>query len=129
MAKRRSVQTGDFKHRNPIPPASRIGNLVMSGRISGRDSATDVVPDTMEEQCRAMFANMRVVVEAAGGTTDDIIKLTVWLKDLNDRRALNAEWEKMFPDPESRPARQAILLAGAEGKVLIACDFVAVINE
>ena len=53
----------------------------MSGVILGRDPATGSMPDGLEAQCRKTFAHIKATVEAAGGTTDDIIKMTVWLKD------------------------------------------------
>ena len=79
-ARRKSIHIGGFKHANPIPNACRIGNLVMSGVILGR-SNDGKMPETLEAQCANMFAHMKATVEAAGGTTDDIIKMTVWLKD------------------------------------------------
>src|SRR6201993_838526 len=99
--------SGGFKHVNPIPNACRIGNLVMSGVILGRDS-DGKMPETLEAQCANMFAHMKATVEAAGGTTDDIIKMTVWLKDRSQRGPVNVEWLKMFPDEDSRPARHAL---------------------
>ncbi len=44
-----------------------------------------------------MFVHMKATVEAAGGSTDDIIKMTVWLKDRTHRGPVNVEWLKMFP--------------------------------
>ena len=67
QSRRRSIHIGGFKHANPIPNASRIGNLVMSGVILGRD-AEGKMPDSMEAQCANMFAHMKAIVEAAGGT-------------------------------------------------------------
>lgn len=64
-------------------------------------------PD-IETQCANMFAHMKAIVEAGGGTTDDIIKVTIWLKDRTQRSPVNVEWLKMFPDEESRPARHAL---------------------
>jgi 2-iminobutanoate/2-iminopropanoate deaminase len=84
-ARRRSVHIGGFKHANPIPNACRIGNLLMSGVILGRDPVTGTMPKTIEEQCAHMFAHMQAIVEAGGGTTDDIIKMTVWLQDRTQR--------------------------------------------
>ena len=125
-ARRTSIHIGGFKHVNPIPNACRIGNLVMSGVILGRD-ADGKMPETLEAQCANMFAHMKATVEAAGGTTDDIIKMTVWLKDRSQRGPLNAEWLKMFPDEHSRPARHS-QLADMEGGSLVQCDFTAVID-
>ena len=125
-ARRKSIHIGDFKHANPIPNACRIGNLVMSGVILGRDSAGNM-PASLETQCANMFAHMKATVEAAGGSTSDIIKMTVWLKDRSQRAPVNAEWLKMFPDEHSRPARHA-LQSDMEGGALVQCDFTAVID-
>lgn len=113
-----------FAHANPVPAAYRAGPFLFSGVITGRDQATRALPETLEEQCERMFAAVRAVVEAGGGTTGDIAKVTVWLADLADRAALNAEWLRMFPDPERRPTRHALQGMLEPGK-LIECEFVA----
>jgi 2-iminobutanoate/2-iminopropanoate deaminase len=126
MAKRRSIEIPGFRHLNPIPNASRIGNLLVSGVINGVDPATGKVAATLEAQCAHMFAHMRAIVEAGGGSTDDIIKMTVWMADRSNRQALNAEWTKMFPDAAARPARHT-MQAALDGGILIQCEFMAVI--
>jgi 2-iminobutanoate/2-iminopropanoate deaminase len=128
QARRRSIHIGGFKHANPIPNACRIGGLVMSGVILGRDPESGKMPDGLEAQCANMFAHMKSTVEAAGGTTNDIIKMTVWLKDRSQRAPVNAEWLKMFPDEHSRPARHALPMDNMEGGALVQCDFTAVID-
>lgn len=127
MARRKSIHIPGFSHVNPIPAGSRVGNVVMSGVILGRDPATGKVPPDLQEQCQLMLGHARAIVEAAGGTVDDIIKITVWLKNPEDREALNKEWVKMFPDPESRPARHALPQL-EEGDALVRCDVTAVIG-
>jgi 2-iminobutanoate/2-iminopropanoate deaminase len=130
MSKRKSIHIKEFKHANPIPACSRIGNIVMSGVINGIDPATGKVAPTLEEQCAHMFQHMKRMVEAAGGTTDDIIKMTVWMGDRSQREALNREWLKMFPDEHSRPARHALRTAlDGEGGIQIQCDFMAVLQD
>ena len=76
QGRRKSIHIGSFTHANPIPNACRIGYLVMSGVILGRDPGGKM-PESLEAQCANMFAHMKATVEAAGGTTDDIIKMTV----------------------------------------------------
>ena len=73
-----------------------------------------------------MFRTVQSIVEAAGGTTANILKMTVWLSDPSNREALNAEWVKMFPDPNSRPARHTQQLP-ADSRALVQADFVAVL--
>jgi 2-iminobutanoate/2-iminopropanoate deaminase len=127
MSRRRSIHIDGFGHKNPIPNASVIGNMLVTGVIMGRDTRSETVPDAIEAQCAVMFDHVREILKAAGGTTDDIIKMSIWLKDPSDRAALNAEWTAMFPDPESRPARHAFPLEG-ESPVMIQCDFMAVLD-
>jgi 2-iminobutanoate/2-iminopropanoate deaminase len=122
---RSSIHVGGIGHKSPIPNASRIGNIIASGLIRGADPSSSRLADTLQQQCALMFSNLRKTVEAGGGTVDDIIKVTIWMKAL-EREPINVEWVKMFPDPAARPARQIMELAMEQG-VLVQCDFVAVL--
>lgn len=120
-----SIYVEGYAHGNPIPAGCRIGNMLMTGVISAKDARTGKRPDTIEGQCAAMFQHVREIVEAGGMTTSDIIKMTVWLKDPSDRKALNVEWVKMFPDPQRRPARMVMPHVG-DADALVVCDVTAV---
>jgi 2-iminobutanoate/2-iminopropanoate deaminase len=122
-----SVHVGGFSHKNPIPAACRIGSLVWSGSIQGTDPATGRYGETLDAQCRLMFDQVRRIVEAAGGGTGDIIRMTVWMRDRTLRAALNGPWLEMFPDPASRPARHT-MNGDLDGDKLVECDFVAVLK-
>ena len=122
MAKRRSIHLDGFVHTNPIPTASVVGNLVMSGSIMPRD-AKGKSPETLDEQCALMFRYVREVMTKAGGTTDDIVKVNVAMKDASNRDVLNKHWTALFPDPETRPARHTETKELPPG-VLIQCDIV-----
>ncbi|MGR9167328.1 RidA family protein (plasmid) [Rhizobium leguminosarum] len=126
--RRKSVTVDGLAHKYPVPNACRIGNLIVSGAIHGVDPATHIMPDDLTSQCAHVFANMKAIVEAAGGSIGDIIKMTVYLRDRDNRGPLNAEWVQMFPDPETRPARHSQpLLVG--GPALVQCDFMAVVED
>jgi len=127
MAGRRSIYVEGFSHKNPIPAACRIGNIVYSGSIQGTDPATGKYGDTLEAQCELMFAQVARIVESAGGSLGDIVKMTVWMKDRNQRAALNVPWLRLFPDPQSRPARHT-MNGDLDGGKLVECDFVAVLG-
>ncbi|HVB15192.1 MAG TPA: RidA family protein [Stellaceae bacterium] len=129
MEKRRSIEVAGVKHQNPIPAASRKGPFVTSGAISPADIATGKVPEDLDAQCAAMFANVRRLIEAAGGTPDDIIKMTVWIADRALRPTLNKHWVAMFPDPHSRPARHTVASSDLVPPMQIQCDLLAVIGE
>ena len=101
--------------------------MLMTGIITGTDPATGKLADTLEAQCANIFHHVRSIMAAAGGSTDDIIKMNVWMKDRSNRDVLNAEWVKMFPDAASRPARHTSQTA-LEGGQLIVCDITAVFD-
>ena len=128
MPERKSIMFPGFSHQNPIPNASRVGNIVMSSVIGGTRPGTRELPASLEEQVANVFAHIRHDIEAAGGSVDDIIKITFWVKDpVSQRAALNMEWVKMFPDPESRPARHTLSLP-ADNRALVQADFTAVLG-
>jgi enamine deaminase RidA (YjgF/YER057c/UK114 family) len=126
MARRVSIHMPGFSHRNPIPAASRIGEHLYSGLLTGRDALSGEMAEGIEAQMANVFAHIRALMAAAGGSIDDIVKLTFWLADAGDRDALNREWLAMFPDASSRPARQAIA-ATLDGGALVHCDLVAIL--
>jgi 2-iminobutanoate/2-iminopropanoate deaminase len=123
---RRSINIDEFAHASPIPTASRVGNVVASGFIRGTDPATGKLAETLEQQCTLMFSHLGRCVEKAGARLEDVVKVTVWVARI-DRRPINDEWVKLFPDPASRPARQVCVMEMEPG-VHIQCDFLAVIQ-
>lgn len=125
MGKRKSIEIEGFAHKNPIPAACRLGNMLMTGIITGTDPATGKLAETLEAQCANIFHHVRSIMTAAGGSTDDIIKMNVWMADRSRRDVLNAEWVKMYPDAGSRPARHTSQTA-LEGGQFIVCDITAV---
>jgi enamine deaminase RidA (YjgF/YER057c/UK114 family) len=126
MAKRKSLHIKGMEHGAPIPNGVVIGNLVFSSAISGKDAKTGVLSDDPEEQAEAMFRNLRLFMESAGGTPDDIAHVKVYLKDEKYRDNVNGPWVKMFPDEHDRPARHA-LKVDLRGKVLFQIEVIAVL--
>lgn len=128
MTGRVSISMPGFGHDNPVPVASRIGPFLFSGVLTGRDPETAAMPPGLDAQCANLFSHVRRLMDAAGGSTDHIAKMTFHLIDYRDREALNREWTAMFPDPESRPARHAVA-ATLDGGARIHCDLVAVLDH
>jgi len=128
MTSRRSFEVDGYRHgANPIPAAARIGNVVMTGGISGIDLATGEMPDSLDTQCANMFALMAKVVAAAGAGVEDVIKMTVYLRPGLQRDAINREWIKYFPDPHSRPVRHTIINEHLAPKMLVQCEVMAIV--
>src|SRR5579862_412060 len=94
VAKRQSINIGSGGHAAPIPMGSRIGNVVYSSAIGGRDEALGKIPDDPDEQAVAVFNNVRAFMKACGGTPDNIIHMRLLMKDDKYRENLNKEWVK-----------------------------------
>lgn len=109
MSRRITVEVTGLHHGGaPIPLASRVGPLLASGSINAQDPETGAVPEAPEEQVPLVFANIRRVLEAAGGSTDDIVKLTFSVRDKGIRALIDDSWLAMFPDEHDRPARHLV---------------------
>src|SRR5579871_114545 len=104
MSQRVSIEVPGLKHDNPIPAACRIGPFLVSSVIAPR-GADGVVPEGLDAQCAQVFHNLKALLAAAGATPEQVIKLTVYLKDRAMRPHVNKFWLELFPDPHSRPAR------------------------
>jgi enamine deaminase RidA (YjgF/YER057c/UK114 family) len=128
MRKRQTIHVEGFNHANPIPAAARVGPLLMSGLINGTDPATGKLAEGLEAQCACMFRQIRSVLAAAGGTPDQLVRLTVWLKDRSQRGPLNAQWLAMFPEPDNRPARLSLQAGDLSAGILVQCEITAYID-
>jgi enamine deaminase RidA (YjgF/YER057c/UK114 family) len=126
MAKRKCIHVDGMEHGAPIPNGVVIGNMVFSSAISGKDAKTGVLSDNPDEQAEAMFRNLRLFMEKAGGAPDNIAHMKVYLKDEKYRDNVNGPWIKMFPDEHDRPARHAMKV-DLRGKVLFQIEVIAVL--
>lgn len=129
MTTRRSIEVPGLRHGAlPIPQASVVGNLLVSGGINPVDPETGTVPDGTDEQVATAFANVRRVLEAAGGTPEDVVKCTVFVRDRAIRPVIDKYWIEMFPDAASRPARHT-LTADLQGRTELQLEIMAVLGH
>lgn len=111
MARRNSIEVPPVKHgQNPIPFATKVGNMVFTGGIMGADPETAQVPESVDEQVANCFKLLKKVMAQAGGTLEDVGLVTVFIKDNSVRSSINPVWLEHFPDEHSRPARHTIVL-------------------
>ena len=116
MAKRESINLPGMAHGAPIPMGSKIGNIVHSSGISGRDQVKNVMPEDPQEQANCLFDNVRQFMEIAGGSPADILHMTFFMNDEKDRDFINGPWKAMFPDEHSRPSRHAVTTEVRQGR-------------
>ena len=126
MAKRKSIHIKGMEHGAPIPNGVVIGNMIFSSAISGKDAKTGVLSEDPDEQAEAMFRNLALFMETAGGTVENIASMKVYLKEEKFRDSVNKAWLKMFPDEHDRPARHAVKIE-LRGNLLFQIEVIAVI--
>ncbi len=90
--------------------AIQSGNLVfLSGQIPLDPETMEIVDGDFEARARRVFANLKAVTEAAGGTLDQIVKCTIYLTDLDNFATVNSVMAEFFDEPY--PARAALGVA------------------
>ena len=96
----------------PYSQAIRIGELVYTaGQIGIVPASGTIEGRTVEEQTHQVLRNLKAVLEAAGSGLDRVVKTTVFLKDIDDFKAMNAVYATYFPsEPPARSAIQAAAL-------------------
>ena len=110
---------GAPKAIGPYSQAIRAGNTVyLSGQI-GLDPATGQLVEGIAGQTHRVFLNLRAVCEAAGGTLDDMVKVTVLLADIGDFAKVNEIMATYFhaPFPSRATYQVAALPKGASIEV------------
>ena len=76
--------------------------VYLSGQIGLEPGTGDLVSENFDAQVRQAFANMQEVIKAAGGTLDNVVKLTLFLTDLGKFAAANAIMAEIIPQPFRR---------------------------
>ena len=86
--------------------AVRFGDLLFISGVPPTDAAGRVVSEDVVAQTRQVFVNMKMVLDAAGASFADVLKVTVYLLDVNDRAKINPVRKEFFG--EARPASTLI---------------------
>lgn len=110
----------------PYSQAVRCGNTVyLAGQIGLDPKTMELVPG-IEAQTNRVFDNIRAVAAAAGGSLDDIVKLTVYLTDLGHFALVNDVMARHFKAPY--PARAAVGVASLPRGALVEVDAILVLE-
>ncbi len=108
--------------------AVKVGNTVyLSGQIALHPDTMELIDGSIEEQIRRVIDNIKAVVQEANGRLDDIVKLTVYLTDLEYFPIVNQVMEEYFTKPY--PARAAVGVATLPKDAQVEIDAIMVICE
>lgn len=105
-----------------------LGNMVFTSGQIPVNPATGEVADDISEQARQSLENVKAVIESSGLTVKDIVKMTVFVKDLNDFGAVNEVYGNFFDQSgvENYPARSCVEVARLPKDVKIEIEAIAV---
>ncbi|RJP25499.1 MAG: RidA family protein [Candidatus Omnitrophota bacterium] len=103
------------------------GFLFVSGQIPLDPSTGRLVTDSFEIQVRQTLENLKSVIEAAGSTLQDVVKVTIFLDDMENFGELNAIYAEYFD--ESKPARATMQVARLPKDVAVEIEAIAVVNH
>jgi 2-iminobutanoate/2-iminopropanoate deaminase len=111
----------------PYAQGVRVGNLIFTAGQGGLDPVTgQVVPGGIKEQTERTIANLKAVLEAGGSSLGQVVKATVFLKDMNDFAAMNAVYASFFAsDSDTLPARTTVEAARLPRDILVEIEVVA----
>ena len=109
----------------PYSSAVKAGNtLYLSGQL-GIDPATGELAEGVEAQARQAMRNIAGVLEDAGASFDNVVKMTVLLADINDFAAVNEVYGSFLTEPY--PARSAFQVAAIPKSALVEIEAIAVL--
>jgi reactive intermediate/imine deaminase len=105
----------------PYSQAVRVGDLLfVSGQIPLDPATGQIVDGDVRAQTERVFKNIAAIVEAAGGTMDQIVRVGVFLTDLSDFAAMNDVFGKQFTAPF--PARATVQVSRLPRDVKVEID-------
>lgn len=117
----------DITVPKPIGPysiAASFDRLIFTSGQIGIDPVTGVMLNSIEEQTRQVFKNLKAVLESQGSSLRDIIKANVFLNDINDFVQMNNVYKNFFES--DYPARSAVEVARLPKDALIEIEVIAV---
>ena len=117
MPKKEIVKV-DAAAANPnLSLATRFGNLVFVAGQTGRHPKTGEVGKDIREQTRNILERIKVILEAAGSSLDNVLTATTYVTRREDVPAYNEEYGKYFPT--NKPARTTVTVASLNSPELL----------
>ena len=102
-----------------------IRDRFVSGQIPLDPASGQLVENTIQAQAARSLENLKAILTQAGGTLDNVVKTTVFLKDMEDFVEMNRVYKTYFP--ENCPARSAVQVARLPKDVLVEIEAIAVL--
>lgn len=101
----------------PYSQAIEVNGMVFTSGVIPADPATGVIPEGVEAQATQAFTNLTNLVEASGAAMSQVVKTTVFIKEMNDFGKINEIYAKFFKEPY--PSRSCVEVARLPKDVLL----------
>lgn len=101
----------------PYSQAIEVNGMVFTSGVIPVDPATGVIPEGVEAQATQAFTNLTNLVEASGAAMSQVVKTTVFIKEMNDFGKINEIYAKFFKEPY--PSRSCVEVARLPKDVLL----------
>jgi len=112
----------------PYSVAVQTGQLVYTAGQIGLDPKTmEIVSGGVEAETRQVLTNLKNVLEDAGSSLGDVVKTTVFLKDMGDFAKMNAVYGEFFS--QNPPARSTVAVAGLPKGCNVEIEAVATLRD
>jgi 2-iminobutanoate/2-iminopropanoate deaminase len=122
------IPEGAAKPIAPYSPAIRLGYLVFTSGQIGIDPQTgSLVPGGIKAETKMSLKNLKAVLGAAGCSMENVVKTTIFLKDINDYTVVNKIYGQFFT--ENHPARSAVQVASLPAGALVEIEAIAVMRD
>ncbi|MGL5006109.1 MAG: 2-iminobutanoate/2-iminopropanoate deaminase [Plesiomonas sp.] len=103
-----------------------LGSMILTSGQIPVNPATGEIPEDIAAQARQSLENVRAIVEAGSLRVADIVKMTVFVKDLNDFATVNSVYEAFFVEHNATfPARSCVEVARLPKDVKIEIEAIA----
>ena len=100
--------------------------MFISGQIPLDPKTGDLVSQSIEDQAKQVLENVKSIWEAAGCSLDDIVKISIFLTDLNNFSVVNDVMKEYFSEPY--PARATVEVSGLPLGVNVEIEAIVLIN-
>ena len=117
MPKKEIVTVGSAAPNPNLSAATKFGQLVFVAGQTGRNPKTGEVGKDVREQTRNILERIKVILESAGTSLDNVLTATTYLTRVQDLAAYNEEYAKYFP--ASKPARTTVTVAALNAPELL----------
>ncbi len=107
----------------PYSQAVRAGALLLTSGQLGLDPETGVLPENLEEQTEQSLKNIDAILTAAGYARTDVVKTTVFIRNMNDFGTVNRIYEAYFG--EHKPARSCVEVSALPKGGLVEIEAIA----